>query len=330
MVPTYSVVDRSGMNNTIRLAGDNMLHIKKLNDGLELFKTLGSDVRMRIVQLLSERGEMNMNEIASALELTNGALTAHIRRLEECGIIQTVTECTGHGNQKLCSMKVDQILVSGRTEEVREVHVKDAELQIGHFDAFTVKPPCGLCSVYRRIGRENDTHYFALPDRLQAGLLWFSEGYVEYRIPNMLSANQQIHQMMFYFEISSDQVGALPDSLAEIDFYLNERKIATWVTPPEFQWSKGIYTPAWWYGREKQFGLMKMIVLTRLNTYLDGLKVSEVGLDDFTAEELHHLKLRLSVEKRGRYRGGAVLYGAGFGNYNQDIHVRVHYTGTEL
>ena len=221
-----------------------MLHIKNLNDGLELFKTLGSDVRMRIVELLSERGEMNMNEIASALELTNGALTAHIRRLEECGIIQTVTECTGHGNQKLCSMKVDQILVNGRTEEVREVRVKDEELQIGYFDAFDVKDPCGLCSVYSMIGRENDPHYFALPDRLQAGLLWFSEGYVEYRIPNLLSANQQMHQMTFYFEISSDRVGTLPDSQAELEFYLNERKIATWVTPPEFQWSKGIYTPA--------------------------------------------------------------------------------------
>ena len=46
--------------------GDDMLHIKNLNDGLELFKTLGSDVRMRIVELLSERGEMNMNEIATA------------------------------------------------------------------------------------------------------------------------------------------------------------------------------------------------------------------------------------------------------------------------
>ena len=44
-----------------------MLHIKNLNDGLELFKTLGSDVRMRIVELLSERGEMNMNEIATAV-----------------------------------------------------------------------------------------------------------------------------------------------------------------------------------------------------------------------------------------------------------------------
>lgn len=306
-----------------------MLHIKNLNDGLELFKTLGSDVRMRIVELLSEHGEMNMNEIASALELTNGALTAHIRRLEECGIIQTVTECTGHGNQKLCSIKVDQILVSGRTEEVREVRVRDEEIRVGYFDAFDIKPPCGLCSVYSMIGKENDAAYYALPDRLNAGMLWFSEGYVEYRVPDLLTEAQQMHQIMFYFEISPDHVGALPESQAEIDFYLNQKKIGTWVTPPEFQWTKGIYTPSWWYGREKQFGLMKMIVVTRFGTYLDGMKVSEVGLDNFTTEELRHLRLRLCVEKRGRYQSGIVLYGAGFGNYNQDIHVRVHYTGAE-
>ena len=145
----------------------------------------------------------------------------------------------------------------------------------------------------------------------------------------MLSANQKMNQITFYFEISPDRVGMLPDSQAEIDFYLNERKIATWVTPPEFQWSKGIYTPAWWYGRERQFGLMKMIVVTRVGTYVDGMKVSEVGMGDFTAEELQHLKLRIGVEKRGRYQGGVALYGTGFGNYNQDIHVRIHYTGAE-
>ncbi|MFR3321295.1 MAG: hypothetical protein ACLTSZ_09355 [Lachnospiraceae bacterium] len=101
------------------------------------------------------------------------------------------------------------------------------------------------------------------------------------------------------------------------------------MTPPEFQWSKGIYTPAWWYGRERQFGLMKMIVVTRVGTYVDGMKVSEVGMSDFTAEELQHLKLRIGVGKAWTVSGWCTLYGAGFGNYNQDIHVRVHYTGAQ-
>ena len=41
-----------------------MLHIKNLDEGLEVFKALGSEVRINIVKLLLENREMNMNELA--------------------------------------------------------------------------------------------------------------------------------------------------------------------------------------------------------------------------------------------------------------------------
>ena len=50
-----------------------MLHIKSLDDGLEVFKALGSEVRINIVKLLLENREMNMNELASSLGITNGS-----------------------------------------------------------------------------------------------------------------------------------------------------------------------------------------------------------------------------------------------------------------
>ena len=68
-----------------------MLHIKSLDDGLEVFKALGSEVRINIVKLLLENREMNMNELASSLGITNGALTSHIKKLEEAGIIKVIT-----------------------------------------------------------------------------------------------------------------------------------------------------------------------------------------------------------------------------------------------
>ena len=74
-----------------------MLHIKSLDDGLEVFKALGSEVRINIVKLLLENREMNMNELASSLGITNGALTSHIKKLEEAGIIKVITEHGGHG-----------------------------------------------------------------------------------------------------------------------------------------------------------------------------------------------------------------------------------------
>lgn len=65
-----------------------MLHITSLNEGLELFKALGSDVRIEILNILLENDNMSMNELASRLNITNGALTSHIKKLENCGLSQ--------------------------------------------------------------------------------------------------------------------------------------------------------------------------------------------------------------------------------------------------
>ena len=58
-----------------------MLHIKSLNEGLEVFKALGSDIRIQILNILREHPGMNMNDLASCLNVTNGALTSHIKKL---------------------------------------------------------------------------------------------------------------------------------------------------------------------------------------------------------------------------------------------------------
>ena len=46
-----------------------MLEIHNLEDSLDLFKSPGSEVRLKIVWLLARNGEMNLNEIAGALGL---------------------------------------------------------------------------------------------------------------------------------------------------------------------------------------------------------------------------------------------------------------------
>ncbi len=69
-----------------------MFHIKSLEDGIDIFKALGSNVRIEIIRLLQENNGMNMNDLASHLNITNGALTGHIKKLEDCGLISTETQ----------------------------------------------------------------------------------------------------------------------------------------------------------------------------------------------------------------------------------------------
>ncbi|MBR6397030.1 MAG: winged helix-turn-helix transcriptional regulator, partial [Lachnospiraceae bacterium] len=61
-----------------------MLHIKSLDEGLEIFKALGSDIRLEIIKLLKDNNGMSMNDLASKLGITNGALTGHMKKLEDC------------------------------------------------------------------------------------------------------------------------------------------------------------------------------------------------------------------------------------------------------
>ena len=88
-----------------------MLYIKSLEQAVPVFKALGSDIRIRLIQTLLEHQEMNMNELASSLGITNGALTSHVKKLEESGILAILPEHSGHGNQKVCRINVDKILV---------------------------------------------------------------------------------------------------------------------------------------------------------------------------------------------------------------------------
>ena len=63
-----------------------MIHITSLDDGLELFKALGSDIRIQILKILLENNQISMNQIANELNISNGALTGHIKKLEECDL----------------------------------------------------------------------------------------------------------------------------------------------------------------------------------------------------------------------------------------------------
>lgn len=45
-----------------------MLHIKSLEEGLNIFKALGSEIRVEIIKILLKSDGMNMNELAQHLE----------------------------------------------------------------------------------------------------------------------------------------------------------------------------------------------------------------------------------------------------------------------
>lgn len=302
-----------------------MLHIKSLDEGLDIFKALGSEIRIDIIKLLLEKNGMNMNELAGKLNITNGALTSHIKKLEDCGLIVVSNESAGHGNQKKCSVRLDKILIElDAQEDFKNVYQTD--LKVGHFSDYEVFPTCGLASNTTIIGEVDDTRYFAHPDRYNADILWFTRGHVEYVIPNFIPLGQKIDQITISLEIGSEAPGVNDVWPSDISFIINDTKVAVWTSPGDFGSMKGIFTPDWWYPNWNQYGMLKILVINRKGTFIDGLQVSDVSIKDFDFDFRSTIKLRLEVDENAEHVGGLTIFGKTFGNYNQDISVRINYS----
>lgn len=301
-----------------------MLHITSLDDGLEIFKALGSDVRIQILNILLENSNMSMKDLANHLNITNGALTGHIKKLENCGLITTSAESIVHGNQKICSIHWDRIIVDLEKQVVDE-NVYNAEIKVGHYSNYDIAPTCGLASANAIIGEMDDPRYFEHPDRYNAEILWFTNGYVEYVIPNFIPNLQKITQISITMELSSEAPGINSDWPSDIEFYLNDTLLGSWMSPGDFGDVKGMFTPAWWPKNWNQYGLLKLLVINKKGTFVDGLKISDVTIDQFNLDYRSSIRFKLAVDENSKHKGGLTLFGKSFGNYSQDVNVSISY-----
>lgn len=305
-----------------------MIHITNLDEGLELFKALGSEVRMQILNILLDNDQMSMNQLASELNISNGALTGHIKKLEECGLITTANDSSGHGNQKMCSLIQDRIIVDIEAP-VDNNNVFNTEIKVGQFSSHDVCPTCGMATRQSVIGSLDDIRYFDHPDRFNADIMWFTKGYVEYIIPNLIPHNQKITQISVSTEISSEAPGVDSNWPSDISFYLNDTLLGIWTSPGDYGDVRGMFTPEWWPANWNQYGLLKLLVINRKGTFIDGLKISDVTINTLDLDYKSSLHLKIAVEENAAHVGGITLFGKGFGNYDQDIKVAINYTPIE-
>ncbi len=302
-----------------------MIHITSLNEGLDIFKALGSDIRVQLLNILMENGSLSMNQLAAQLNITNGALTGHIKKLEDCGLIKISNESSGHGNQKICSVKPDKILIE-LEHAVEYANTYSTNIKVGQFTSHDICPTCGLATNKTVIGELDDIRYFNHPDHFNADIMWFTKGYVEYTIPNLIPRNNVITQISFSMEISSEAPGIDNNWPSDISFYINDILVGTWTSPGDYGDVRGMFTPDWWPPNWNQYGLLKLIVINKKGTFLDGLKISDVTSSSLALDFNSTIRLKMAVEDDAKNIGGLTLFGKSFGNYGQDINVNLSYS----
>ncbi|GFZ29747.1 transcriptional regulator [Clostridium zeae] len=300
-----------------------MIHITDLKESLPLFKALSSDIRVQIIELLSEHKQLNMNELAEKLQLTNGAVTMHIKKLEECGLIKTNTLTAKHGIQKICYLHEDKFVIDIGTQDIENSY--ELEIGIGHYSSYEISPTCGIATKEKLVGEVDNPSYFADPERINADILWFTKGFIEYRIPNYLKPGQEFSEIQISMEISSEAPGNCNIWPSDIHFILNNINVGSWTSPGDYADSKGILTPSWWFPNWNQYGLLKLLIINKFGTFIDGLKISDTTIEDINLNYKSDLILKMAVPEETKHVGGLTIFGKNFGNYNQGLNVRVVY-----
>ncbi len=294
-------------------------------ENLDVLKGLASAMRIKMLKLLRMEGPLNGNDIAERLVLPQSTVSTNLQILESAGLIRTETQKARKGNQKLCYSTFDEVLVMFKEDiaPMRENSVEVA-MPIGLYTSCDVSAPCGLCSSEGIVGLLDVPNTFLDPDRMKAGLIWFTRGYLEYQFPNNAKLSQnRIEVMEFSMELSSEVPGTSADWPSDITLSVNGTEIGTWTSPGDFGDKRGVYTPDWWKLKGSQYGKLKSWRVTADGTYVDGVKISPVSLADLDLENHHSIRLRIAVKPEAKHPGGLNIFGRGFGNYDQDIVLRL-------
>lgn len=307
------------------VSGKRVLEVES-ESATALFRVLSSETRILILSLLSHN-TMNVSELTAALDLPHATVSLNIKQLVAAGLLQVEYVPGTHGTQKLVSKRYDEVLVKlpGVAVEASQANVVEVRMPVGNYRHVEATATCGLASDTRYIGMIDDPRSFFEPDHVFAQILWFRSGWVEYAFPNNVPFGSRLARLELSAEICSEAPNYDLDWPSDITLWINDQEIGTWTSPADFGGVAAKFTPPWWHTDQTTHGQLKVWSVTGEGSFIDGERLSGVRVGDIDLPGRTHLSVRIGVKPDAQNVGGLNLFGRKFGNYPQDLLMRLHY-----
>lgn len=292
----------------------------------QIARALSSMQRLQILNVLKDT-VLNIQEIAQTLDLPLSTTAQHIKVLEEAGLIATESKPGIRGSMRLCTCNMHsfnlQTYDSDRTSNEKTI---TTEMPVGQYFAFDVKAPCGLADEQGPIDGYDSKRAFYFPRRGSAQLLWFHQGYVEYRFPNLCNPSLPLQEISFSMEICSEAPGHQDFWPSDITVFVNGCELATYTSPGDFGNRRGNLTPPVWPNGSTQYGLLQQFSVKKDGVFLNEHRVgSHISIADLRLMEHDYITLRIEIKEDARNVGGLNLFGEQYGDYPQGILMRLTY-----
>jgi len=296
-----------------------------LEEAIDVCKALANEQRMKILEIISS-GPLNVNDISEIMKQPFSTTAVNVKKLEDAGLISTHF-VPGRGTQKISSSLYDRIVIDLMRPDPTEENIIILDMPVGEYVDCRVEPSCGLVSENGFLGIHDDPRSFYEPDRKLAQKLFFSRaGYVEYRFPNRLPYGCTPQTLEFSAEMCSEAPHYRLDWPSDITVWINNIEIGTWTSPGDFGGKRGFLTPSWVTINSSQYGLLKYWTVNAQGSFIDGIQVSNVTIDQLNLTQLPFISVKIGVKDDAANQGGLNLFGKRFGNYDQDLILKLGYS----
>lgn len=290
----------------------------------ELGKALSSPVRLEIIELLYDK-KLIIGEIAKSLNLPVSSTVFHLKILENAGLV-SVEELPGtRGGQKLCSCKADHINIELIKKNMDVSKVFSVEMPIGAYCGCQVAPTCGLYGLNGLIGERDAEYCFYYPEKVNAGVLWTSSGYVDYKFANGVPHDRMGKKITISAELCSEISGYDEEWKSDITLWINGVPCGMWRSPGDFGRRRGRLNPETWPNGMTQYGMQVIWEVNENGAYVNGEKMAETTIEQLNLSERAFIAVRIGNKPSARHVGGFNLFGKHFGDYDQDIILTIEY-----
>ena len=120
-----------------------MLHFNSLQEAEQVFKALSTPMRLKIMEMIYENDNLSMNDLAVALGLTNGAISMHVNKLEEAGLVKIRTTSGKRGTMKLVRPRYERLMIDMAPQKEHRLCYTD-DIRVGYYTNCNITPTCGL------------------------------------------------------------------------------------------------------------------------------------------------------------------------------------------
>lgn len=290
-------------------------------------RALSSPKRVEILQLLGANNVMIVNEIARAIDLPISSTAAHIVALEEAGLIACEKQPSLRGSVKLCTRAKSEIVFRLDESGATMQRTGSQQLPIGAYSiASGIRPACGMASQSAPIGAYNNPRSFYLPDRLNAEILWFHGGYLEYHFSPMSLEAIDLHWLEVSFEVCSQAPPDASSWQSDVRVLINGVPLGTQPATCDSHGRRGTFNPVWWPNIATQYGQLQTWRVDAEGTYLVKTRVGDTTLRDLALTEHALISVRIEAPDPSGTQPGINLFGNHFGDYNQGIILQTGYS----